>query len=145
MPGDSAMTRPYPEVGAQDDGRRACRETVLLCGRDAPLLPNMATIIKEVGIGVSCCQGSSQLMEMAAAREDRPRLIVIEMEDRSCGQPVNLLMLRELFPVGVIAVGASSDDESMARALNAGADYYMVKPFGKAEFLARVRALLRRK
>src|SRR5262249_10800010 len=38
-----------------------------------------------------------------------------------------------------------TDEREKVRALDAGADDYVVKPFGVAELLARVRALLRRR
>ena len=45
--------------------------------------------------------------------------------------------------VGVIMTGRAGDRQ-VVRALGAGADDYLAKPFGVAELLARMRALLRR-
>ena len=45
--------------------------------------------------------------------------------------------------VGVIMTGRAGDQQ-VVRALDAGADDYLVRPFGIAELLARMRALLRR-
>ena len=45
--------------------------------------------------------------------------------------------------VGVIMTGRAGDRQ-VVRALGAGADDYLAKPFGIAELLARMRALLRR-
>ena len=42
------------------------------------------------------------------------------------------------------ALGARSEESDKVRALDAGADDYIEKPFGVAELLARVRAALRR-
>jgi two-component system phosphate regulon response regulator PhoB len=44
---------------------------------------------------------------------------------------------------GVIMTGRAGDQQ-VVRALEAGADDYLVRPFGIAELLARVRAILRR-
>lgn len=45
----------------------------------------------------------------------------------------------------VLVLSARSGESEKVRALDAGADDYLVKPFGSAEFLARTRAHLRRR
>lgn len=45
----------------------------------------------------------------------------------------------------VLVLSARSGETDKVRALDAGADDYLVKPFGSAEFLARTRAHLRRR
>jgi two-component system KDP operon response regulator KdpE len=45
----------------------------------------------------------------------------------------------------VLVLSARSGESEKVRALDAGADDYLVKPFGSAEFLARIRAHLRRR
>ena len=44
----------------------------------------------------------------------------------------------------VLMLSALSDESDKVKALESGADDYMTKPFGVAEMMARVRALLRR-
>src|SRR6266487_1281891 len=46
--------------------------------------------------------------------------------------------------VAIIVVTARGEEPERVLALDAGADDYMVKPFGLAELLARIRAVLRR-
>jgi len=65
-----------------------------------------------------------------------PALSGIEL----CRQLRALPQTRE---VGVIMTGRAGDQQ-VVRALDAGADDYLVRPFGIAELLARMRALLRR-
>jgi two-component system KDP operon response regulator KdpE len=52
--------------------------------------------------------------------------------------------LREWSQVPVIVLSVRDDERSKVLALDRGADDYLVKPFGAAELLARVRAHLRR-
>lgn len=55
---------------------------------------------------------------------------------------IRRLRARSNLPVLVLTV--RSDEKEKVRLLDAGADDYVVKPFGVSELLARVRALLRR-
>jgi len=52
--------------------------------------------------------------------------------------------LRERSDAGIIIVTARGEEPERVLALDAGADDYLVKPFGLAELLARIRAVLRR-
>jgi DNA-binding response OmpR family regulator len=52
--------------------------------------------------------------------------------------------LRRRSGVAIIVVTARGEEPERVLALDAGADDYMVKPFGLAELLARIRAVLRR-
>jgi two-component system, OmpR family, KDP operon response regulator KdpE len=55
-----------------------------------------------------------------------------------------LAMIRAVSEVSVIVVTARDDDADIVRALDAGADDYVVKPFGVDHLAARIRAVLRR-
>ena len=52
--------------------------------------------------------------------------------------------LRRRGDAAIIAVTARSEERDRVATLDSGADDYLVKPFGLAELLARVRAVLRR-
>jgi DNA-binding response OmpR family regulator len=52
--------------------------------------------------------------------------------------------LRERSSAAIIVVTARGEEPERVLALDAGADDYLVKPFGLAELLARIRAVLRR-
>jgi DNA-binding response OmpR family regulator len=52
--------------------------------------------------------------------------------------------LRERSGVAIIVVTAYGEEVDRVNALDAGADDYLVKPFGLAELQARIRAVLRR-
>ncbi|WP_159941720.1 MULTISPECIES: response regulator transcription factor [unclassified Nocardiopsis] len=55
-----------------------------------------------------------------------------------------LRRLRERPQTAIIAVTARGEERERVRGLRAGADDYVVKPFGVAELLARIDAVLRR-
>ena len=52
--------------------------------------------------------------------------------------------LRQRSDVAIIVVTAFGEESDRVTALDAGADDYLVKPFGVSELLARIRAVLRR-
>jgi len=52
--------------------------------------------------------------------------------------------LREWSQLPIIMLSARDDESDKVQCLDLGADDYITKPFGKAEFIARVRAVMRR-
>jgi len=74
----------------------------------------------------------------------RPDLLVIDL-GLPDGDGVDLIRdLRGWSAAPVIVLSARSGEADKIAALDAGADDYLVKPFGGGELLARVRAQLRR-
>ena len=74
----------------------------------------------------------------------RPDLVVLDL-GLPDGDGVELIReLRQWSAMPVIVLSARSAESSKIAALDAGADDYLVKPFGSAELSARVRAQLRR-
>ncbi len=78
-------------------------------------------------------------------RTHRPRLVLLDL--RLPGTDGIELMERfpDLADLPVIFISAYGRDETIARALDAGAADYIVKPFSPTELTARVRAVLRRR
>jgi len=52
--------------------------------------------------------------------------------------------IRNLTDIPLIVINSSASTETCVKAINAGADYFIRKPFGPLEFLARVSSLLQR-
>ncbi|WP_298438688.1 two-component system response regulator KdpE [Ottowia sp.] len=74
----------------------------------------------------------------------RPDLVVLDL-GLPDGDGVELIReLRQWSAMPVIVLSARSVEASKIAALDAGADDYLVKPFGSGELTARVRAQLRR-
>jgi two-component system KDP operon response regulator KdpE len=74
----------------------------------------------------------------------RPDLVVLDL-GLPDGDGVDLIReLRQWSTLPVIVLSARSTEASKIAALDAGADDYLVKPFGSGELSARVRAQLRR-
>ncbi|MCK6398927.1 response regulator [Thauera aminoaromatica] len=74
----------------------------------------------------------------------RPDLLVLDLGLPDGDGMALLAELRAWSGMPVLVLSARSDEADKVAALDAGADDYLAKPFGVAELLARVRALLRR-
>ena len=76
-------------------------------------------------------------------RTERPALVLLDLMLPG-GDGIDLMeQLPELSELPVIFISGYNRDETMARALEAGATDYIVKPFSPTELVARVRAALR--
>lgn len=85
--------------------------------------------------------GEAALVQIA---DSRPDIVLLDL-----GLPVMdgitvIEALRGWTNVPIIVLTARDDERSKVRALEAGADDYVTKPFGMAELVARVGAALRR-
>lgn len=117
---------------------------VLLVEDDATLASAIVRGLRESAFAVSVASTGTQAV--ALAREGKYDVVVLDVllpgmdgievceAIRAGGDPVPILMLTALDAV-----------EHRIRGLNAGADDYLSKPFDFGEFVARVRALTRRR
>jgi two-component system, OmpR family, KDP operon response regulator KdpE len=78
------------------------------------------------------------------AVEGRPDLVLLDLGLPDLDGTDLLRMLRAVSKVPVIVATARDDDASIVRALDAGADDYVVKPYTAVTLDARIRAVLRR-
>jgi DNA-binding response OmpR family regulator len=74
----------------------------------------------------------------------RPDIVVLDVGLPEMDGWTVLERIRELSAVPVLMLTARGQEADKVRGLRAGADDYLTKPFGSAEFIARVQALLRR-
>jgi two-component system KDP operon response regulator KdpE len=96
------------------------------------------------GHGYAVHEASTGEAALRAAAAEQPDLVVLDLglPDRD-GFAV-LERLREWSRAPVIVLSVRSREAEKVRALELGADDYVVKPFGMPELLARIRAALRR-
>ena len=80
----------------------------------------------------------------AAAREDDPDLMVLDLGLPDLSGVEVLTRLRGCTQLPVVVLSARSDSADKVDALDMGADDYVTKPFGMEELLARIRATVRR-
>jgi two-component system KDP operon response regulator KdpE len=94
--------------------------------------------------GHAVSSAGTALEGLRQAVEERPDLVVLDLGLPDLDGGELLRMLRAVSSVPVIVATARDDDASVVRALDAGADDYVVKPFPAGQLEARIRAVLRR-
>ena len=77
-------------------------------------------------------------------RTEKPQLVLLDLMLPDTDGIELMESVPELADVPVIFISAYGRDETIARALEAGAADYVVKPFSTTELTARIRAALRR-
>src|SRR5215470_15951188 len=73
-----------------------------------------------------------------------PDAVLLDLGLPDLGGQEALRMIRSVSLVPVLVVTARDDEAEIVRALNAGADDYVIKPFRAGQIEARIRAVLRR-
>ncbi|HEY2351890.1 MAG TPA: response regulator transcription factor [Candidatus Acidoferrum sp.] len=96
------------------------------------------------GEGYSVVEARDGLEALDKLRTERPDLILLDMNMPNLDGLQACREIRSSSEVPIIMLTVRSAEKDKVRALDAGADDYVVKPFGIQELLARVRALLRR-
>ena len=78
-------------------------------------------------------------------RAEKPRLVLLDLMLPGTDGIELMQSVPELSDLPVIFISGYGRDETIARALEAGAEDYVVKPFSPTELTARIRAALRRR
>ncbi len=116
---------------------------VLLVEDDDDLRTALALNLERHGYEVE--QAADGEEGLRIAREVRPDLVVLDlMLPKLDGRQVCRLIRTTDADVPVLILTALDREIDVVNGLDAGADDYMTKPFSLREFLARVKALLRR-
>jgi|SRR5450755_15299 DNA-binding response OmpR family regulator len=80
----------------------------------------------------------------ALERREHPDVVLLDLGLPDIDGVQVCRQLRQRSDVAIIVVTAFGEESDRVTALDAGADDYLVKPFGVSELLARIRAVLRR-
>ena len=76
--------------------------------------------------------------------EQRPDVVILDLSMPGTDGFGVLRELRRASDAPVLVLGARDSEADLVRALEMGADDYVLKPFGQLALLARIKALLRR-
>jgi DNA-binding response OmpR family regulator len=117
-------------------------DRVLVIEDDPDIALGIKTVLDRSGFEVaSSSDGRDGLRAFHTARPD---LVILDIGLPEMDGWTVLERIRDLSEVPVLILSARTLEAEKVRGLRGGADDYLTKPFGNAEFVARVQALLRR-
>ncbi len=116
---------------------------ILVVEDDRSILTGVRDNLEMEGFEVFCAETGEAAIE--AARKKKPDLVVLDLmlPDMS-GFDILKRLRDEGSDAYVVVLTAKKEEIDKVRGLNLGADDYVTKPFSLIEFLARIKAVLRR-
>jgi two-component system, OmpR family, KDP operon response regulator KdpE len=118
------------------------RQRVLVCDDEPQILRALRVVLREAGYEVVPAETATEALDRAAVRPPDAAIIDLVLPD---GDGIEVCRrLREWSQMPIIVLSAIGEEEQKVRALEAGADDYVTKPFGTRELVARLQAALRR-
>ena len=119
-------------------------QSILVVEDESSIASFVALYLKNAGYDVRIAPTGTEALKQVAREE--PALVVLDLMLPDIDGVEVCHQLRQSFPaLPILILSARTDEIDIVVGLDAGADDYMVKPFRLAEFLARLRAHLRRR
>ena len=115
---------------------------VLVIDDDADIRGLVAELLGRAGMTVE--QAADGRAGLRALHQAPPDVVVLDVSMPDLDGWQTLERIRDLSDVPVLMLTGRGAELERVRGLQAGADDYVVKPFGRQELVARVQALLRR-
>ncbi|HLM05418.1 MAG TPA: response regulator [Blastococcus sp.] len=116
--------------------------TVLVVDDDPALVRALTINLRARGYEVHAADTGAGALRLAAAH--RPDAVVLDLGLPDLDGNEVIAGLRGWTDVPILVLSAREQSREKVAALDAGADDYVVKPFGMDELLARLRAAIRR-
>ena len=115
---------------------------VLVVEDERHIVRALKIILRSAGYAVESAETKADALAALAARPPDALVLDLVLPD---GQGVEVCQdVRTWSRLPIVVLSAVGDEREKVRALDAGADDYITKPFGTDELLARLRAVLRR-
>jgi DNA-binding response OmpR family regulator len=116
--------------------------SILLIEDDSGI--RLATTRALTDLGHAVTTSNAGMPGLNSAVDNPPDVVLLDLGLPDVDGLQVLAMLRAVSEVPVIIITARDDDADIVKALDAGADDYVVKPFAIGQVEARIRAVLRR-
>jgi two-component system KDP operon response regulator KdpE len=115
---------------------------VLVVDDEPQIVRGLRVVLRNAGFRVDAAGTKEEALDAVSHRPPDAVLLDLVLPD---GSGVDVCrQVREWSQVPIVVVSAVGDEREKVRALDAGADDYVTKPFGSQELAARLRAVLRR-
>lgn len=118
------------------------RPRVLVCDDETQILRALRVILRDAGFEALPAATGEEALDVAAVQ--RPDAAIVDLVLPDLDGVEVCRSLREWSEMPIIVLSAVGEEDSKVRALAAGADDYVTKPFGPRELIARLHAVLRR-
>jgi two-component system KDP operon response regulator KdpE len=115
---------------------------VLVVDDEPQIVRALKVVLREAGFQVVPAETASEALDLAAVRPPQAAIIDLVLPDLDGVELTR--RLREWSEMPILVLSAVGEEEQKVRALEAGADDYITKPFGTRELVARLQAALRR-
>jgi two-component system, OmpR family, KDP operon response regulator KdpE len=115
---------------------------VLVVDDETQILRALRVILRDAGFEALPASTGEEALDLAAVHNPDAAIVDLLLPDVD-GVEVSR-RLREWSDLPIIVLSAVGDEDAKVRALAAGADDYVTKPFGPRELVARLEANLRR-
>jgi len=120
----------------------APRPRVLVVDDEPQIVRALKVVLREAGFDAAAAESAAEALDAAAVRPPEAAIVDLVLPD---GDGIELTRrLREWSEMPIIVLSAVGEESQKVRALEAGADDYVTKPFGTRELIARLQAALRR-
>ena len=115
---------------------------VLVCDDELQILRALRVILRDAGFEVITSQSAEEALDQAALKAPDAAILDLILPD---GDGVGICRsIREWSQMPILVLSAVGEESEKIRALEAGADDYVTKPFSPGELVARLNAALRR-
>jgi two-component system, OmpR family, KDP operon response regulator KdpE len=129
-------------VSTQAQPARAKQPRVLVVDDEPQIVRALKVVLREAGFETTPAETLTEALDLAAVRTPDAAIVDLVLPD---GDGVEVTRrLREWSEMPILVLSAVGEEEQKVRALEAGADDYVTKPFGARELVARLQAALRR-
>ncbi len=116
---------------------------ILVIDDEPAMIGAVAALVGSVGHKVSAAYDGHEAIRRFDA--DRPDLVILDLAMPGLDGIAVCEEIRRRGPTPIIVLSGEGQEAAKVEALDAGADDYVTKPFGKDELLARIRAVSRRR
>ena len=115
---------------------------MLVCDDEPQILRALRVVLREAGFEVVPAATAAEALDAASVRPPHAAILDLVLPD---GDGIEVTReLRQWSSMPILVLSAVGEEDEKVRALQAGADDYVTKPFGPRELVARLQAALRR-
>ena len=116
---------------------------ILVIDDEPAMVGAVAALVGSVGHRVSAAYDGAE--GLRHFDDDRPDLVILDLAMPGMDGLAVCSEIRQRGSTPIIVLSGEGQEAAKVEALDAGADDYVTKPFGKGELLARIRAVTRRR